>query len=421
MKNPMAVLTRLFRGSGAHNPVISALHMHAIGRPLMVHPDIGAQLIQAYMSGDVEGISEPLMAVDVPVNGAKPKRQQVAVLNITGPLVDRPQPGLCDDGPLSYEAIRDAFDRSMADESVSGIIFRMRTPGGMVDGCFDLTDHIHASRGTKPIVAVVDNMAYSAGYAIASACDDIYVSRTGGVGSVGVYSYHLDITEANAKAGYKVTMIYAGDRKVEMSPHVQLSDEAKAGEQAIVNEMYGMFTSAVARYRGMDVADVIATQAGTFNGQAAIDAGFATKLGTMREALAAFAETDEQRSAREAAAAESQRVADRAASLQAIAAADLKPDVLAALLDPAANITAASAITRIEHAKAVVDLCVAAGERSLARDYIVKNVELEAVRIQLLDLRATDGPEVVTTIPAAGAGKSSLDTQGIYASRRKPQ
>lgn len=409
MKNPLAVLTRMFRQSGEANAVVSSLYTQAIGRPLMVHPEIGAQLIGAYMSGSIEA-SEPIMALD-PIGSTPQKQSRVAVLNITGPLVDRPQPGLCDDGPLCYEAIRDAFDRSMTDDSVSGIVLRMRTPGGMVDGCFDLTDHIHASRGTKPIVAVVDNMAYSAGYAIAAACDEIYVSRTGGVGSVGVFGYHMDVTEASAKAGVKVTMIYAGDHKVEFSPHVQLTDEAKAREQAIIDDMYGLFTASVAKYRGMSVDTVVATQAGTFNGQAAVDAGFATKLGTMRDALAALAESDEAREQRVASEALVAMEADRTIAAQAVVAAQVKPDITAALLDAKAGVTAATVESRLAHAQAVVDACHAAGDRTLAHDYIVQNTNIEIVRTQLLEAKAAGQAEIVTALPADAA--KTKEPQGV--------
>lgn len=421
MNNPIGLLGRLFRRSEMPHPVISSLFTQAIGRPLMVHPEIGAQLIESYMRGAVES-AEPIMALDSASSASRDKPRGVAVLNISGPLVDRPQPGLCDDGPLSYEAIRDAFDASMADDSVTAIIMRMRTPGGMVDGCFDLTDHIAASRGKKPIVAVVDNMAYSAGFAIAAACDEIYVSRTGGVGSVGVFGYHVDQTELNAKMGLKVTLIYAGDHKVEFSPHVSLSDEAMAREQAVIDDMYQLFTSSVARYRGMDLDKVVSTQAATFNGQAAIDAGFATRLGTMRDALQALAESDEQRAARAAQSEQVRAEADRAVAAQAIVASGAAPDIVAALLEPEAAITADTVEARVAHARAVIDLCVAAGDRSLAKEYIVNNTNIEIVRRQLLEVKAEDGPEIVTTAPVSGEKSrgqmASLHPTTLYNARR---
>lgn len=419
MSNPMKLLARMFRRS--ESPVVASLFTHAIGRPLLVHPQIGEQLISAYMQGAVDAPDPIMGAVDQNAPSAREK-SRVAILNITGPLVDRPQPGLCDDGPLSYEAIRDAFDRSMADDSVTAIVMRMRTPGGMVDGCFDLTDHIHASRGTKPIIAVVDNMAYSAGYAIASACDDIWVSRTGGVGSVGVYGFHIDQTEFDAKMGVKVELIFAGDHKVEFSPHVKLSDEARAREQAVVDDMYSMFTSAVAKYRGMAVADVVATQAGTYNGQAALDVGFATHLGTLRDALATLAESDEDKAARVAAEQERDRVASRAAAAQAVVAANLPADLTASLLHADSGITAADIDARIENARLILGYAVAAGDRSLAHDYIVKNTEPTTARTQLAELKAEDGPEVVTILPAPNAEKAkqqgALHPTNVYEARK---
>jgi signal peptide peptidase SppA len=422
MQNPLKALARLF--ARTENPVVSALFAQTVGKPLLVHPQIGEQLIAGYLRGAVDA-PEPIMgagpATASPA-GSGQGTKRIAVLNITGPLVDRPQPGLCDDGPLSYEAIRDAFDTSMSDDNVSAIVLRMRSPGGMVDGCFDLTDHIHASRGTKPIVAVVDNMAYSAGYAIAAACDQIWVSRTGGVGSVGVYGYHLDQTAFNEQMGVKITLIYAGDHKVEMSPHVQLSEGAQAREQAIVDDMYGMFTTAVAKYRGMKQSAVVATKADTYIGQAAVDVGFATHLGTLRDALASLAESDADRSARAAKEEADRRSASRAAAAVAVVAAGLKPDVTAALLHADSGIDEQTIAARMEHAQAVIDLCVAAGDRALAHDYIVKNVAIETCRSQLLALKAEDGPEVITAQPRASdmpPAPRQTRSDSIYSRRRE--
>ena len=66
----------------------------------------------------------------------------------------------------------------------------------MVAGNFDLVDRIFAARGVKPIRAYAAESAYSAAYSIASAADDITVSRTGGVGSIGVVTVHADYSQA---------------------------------------------------------------------------------------------------------------------------------------------------------------------------------------------------------------------------------
>jgi ClpP class serine protease len=76
-------------------------------------------------------------------------------------------------------------------------------PGGEVSGCFDLVDAIYAIRGKKPIWGILNEYAYSAGYAIASACDYVTVPRTGGVGSIGVITMHVDMSKAIDSAGLK--------------------------------------------------------------------------------------------------------------------------------------------------------------------------------------------------------------------------
>lgn len=409
MRNPIDALTRLFRRSAMPNAVIAALHTHAIGRPLLVEPAMGQRLIGAWMEGSVDA-PHPVMDID-PGTG---KRQQsrIAVINISGGLVSRPEPGLCDDGPTSYTAIRSAFDEVMADDSVSAVVFRMESPGGMCSGCFDLSDHIFASRGQKPIIAAVDDFAFSACYALASACDEIWVSRTGGVGSIGVVAYHIDQTAYNQKVGVKVTPIYAGAHKVDFSPHLELSEEAREREQGEVDSIYRLFASSVARYRGMNIDDVTATEALTYSGQAAIDIGLADKLGTFRDVLTSLNESDEQRQARKAAEEQQRQKESRARAVHEVANAEIPGDVAAALLDPASGIQSETIGDRIQHALKVIDLCVAYGDRTLAKDYIVKNINIETVRSQLQAAKAEDGPELDTTPPASSSGSAASASWG---------
>ena len=415
MKNPITALARLFR-IGTQNPVATTLHTHVIGRPLMVHPGIGAQLIGGYLSGAMDA---PMPLHEQSEESATPG---ISVLNITGGLVSRPMPGLCDEGPTSYEAISAAFDRAVNDDSRTAIVLRMDTPGGMCSGCFDLTDRIYAARGTKPIIAVIDDMAYSAGYAIAAACDQIWITRTGGAGSVGVVAYHVDQSGMNEKIGIKVTPIFAGGHKVDFSPHAPLAEDALSREQIEVNSLYQMFVDSVAKYRGLSAEEVAATEALTYTGKAAIDAGLATHLGTFEDALASLAAPSVQALARaelERAQTEltSQRL-DRAAAIDQLMTADLKTDLRNALLAPSAALTLANLTDRITHAQAVADLCAACGDRSLAGEFVSQHIPIESVRSQLIALKAADGPELITS-PPVNPPTTALNAQSIYDKRRE--
>ena len=70
-------------------------------------------------------------------------------------------------------------------------------------------------------------------------CD--FVTRTVGVGSVGVIALHLDQTGFDEKAGRKYTAIYPGARKNDFNPHGALSGSAKDELQSEIDRLYDMF------------------------------------------------------------------------------------------------------------------------------------------------------------------------------------
>ena len=191
------------------------------------------------------------------------------------------------DWATGYEYIQAAFERGMDDPEVKGIAFVIDSPGGQVTGNFDLVDLMSGERKTKPVQAFAES-AYSAAYSIASAADKITVTRTGGVGSIGVVTSHCDMSEALAQRGYKITFIFAGKHKVDGNPYEALADDVKARIQATVDKLYGMFVGIVARNRGMTEEAVRATEALTYISDDAVQIGLADAIGPLVDSLAAF-------------------------------------------------------------------------------------------------------------------------------------
>ena len=109
---------------------------------------------------------------------------------------------------------------------VIGLALADLLAGGEVAGAFDVADTVYAARVTKPLFAVANNDAFSAAYLRAAGAQRIYVSRTSGVGSVGVIVSHLDMSVSDEKMGYRYTIVSAGARKADFNPHAPLSDEA---------------------------------------------------------------------------------------------------------------------------------------------------------------------------------------------------
>lgn len=214
--------------------------------------------------------------------------ENIGVVDVSGPLVRRASglDALC--GMTSYERIENDFMDAVTDPSKQAILMLFDSPGGEVGGLFDLADLIQAQRGQKPIYAAVSESAFSAAYALASACDRIFLTRTGGVGSIGVFTMHVDMSAMDEKDGLKFTYVFAGNKKLDGNPHEPLSGDARGTIQSEVDRTYDLFVQTVARNRGIDAKKVRGTEAGLFFGAEGIAVGLADDVGTVAEVVAAI-------------------------------------------------------------------------------------------------------------------------------------
>jgi capsid assembly protease len=217
--------------------------------------------------------------------------ERIAVVSVIGTLVTRT--GYLDaaSGLMSYGDIGDAIAGAMSDPTVRGVILDVDSAGGEVGGLFDLVDRISAIRaaGGKPLWAVANESALSAAYAIASAADRVYVTRTGEVGSIGVVAVHVDESGADAKAGLSWAFVFAGERKIDANAHEPLSERARAAIQADVDRLYGELCALIAANRGVSSEAMRATNAAIYRGELAVRAGLADRVGPLDLAIAEMA------------------------------------------------------------------------------------------------------------------------------------
>lgn len=187
-----------------------------------------------------------------------------------------------------YPYIAKAIERGLADPEVERIALVINSGGGEVAGNFDLVDRIHAASKVKPMAALVNEHAYSAAYSIASATGNVIVPRTGGVGSIGVVTSHLDVSGYYEKLGVKMTFIHAGKHKVEGNPYEPLPEAVKNRMQARIDGLYNVFTSTVARNLAISEDVVRGTEALTYSAEDAVEIGLAHSVASFDDALAAF-------------------------------------------------------------------------------------------------------------------------------------
>lgn len=189
-----------------------------------------------------------------------------------------------------YDYIEQAMLRGIADFSVRGIALVTDSPGGEVAGCFELVDKLYNWRGDKPLAAFAADHAYSAAFAIASAAGRVAVTRSGGTGSVGVVTAHVDYSGMLDKAGVKITFVHAGKHKVDGNPYEALPDDVKARIQARIDKIYGVFVETVARNRDMEQDAVRNTEALCYDAEDSIATGFADVVGALEDEMLAFSE-----------------------------------------------------------------------------------------------------------------------------------
>lgn len=192
-----------------------------------------------------------------------------------------------------YSFIRHQLAAALADDDVERIIYDVDSFGGMVGGCVETAEAMYAARKVKPSLAVIDAYCYSAGTYLATAASKVAITPSGNTGSIGVVLMRLDVTKAMEQDGWKVHLIYAGDRKVDSYPVAEFTPEARKRMQASVDRSYDTFVSSVAKYRGMDETAVRATQAACFDAEEALALGLVDTVIPASEAMLATAIWDD--------------------------------------------------------------------------------------------------------------------------------
>jgi signal peptide peptidase SppA len=271
--------------------MLTLLASRLIETPLLIHrpkldvilsvvgPRIGMADVPAIPMMDMTAFPRP-SSVAAPAG--------IAVIPIHGSMVKRALGVEAASGLTSYGEIAAMLDAALANPQVSGILLDIDSPGGEASGSFELARRVREVAARKPVWAVANDAAYSAAYAIAASAKRLFVTETGGVGSIGVIALHVDQSVKDAKDGYRYTAITAGAHKNDYSPHEPLTDTAKTELQGEVDRLYAIFTEHVSAMRGLDLGDVRATEAGLFFGSRAVDQGLADGVQTLEATLAEF-------------------------------------------------------------------------------------------------------------------------------------
>ena len=253
-----------------------------ITSPWAVQPDMLFEIMGIYsrhVQGEKVKISDVEQRLSRPLNNAPSNIaiiNNVAVISAHGVIAKRMNMFMDISGGVSTEILGAQIQMAIDDEDIAAIVLDIDSPGGTVDGTFELADSIHASRGKKPIVALANGLMASAAYAIGSATDKVYMTGdTTHVGGIGVVTAHTDYSVYEALRGIKTTEIYAGKYKRIASSYKPLTDAGHTSIQEQVDYLYSIFVERVALFRGVSIDNAINNMADgrLFIGNQAIKAG----------------------------------------------------------------------------------------------------------------------------------------------------
>jgi len=291
------------------------LHLTLTGRPLLLYPPVAPELHQRLQNAYAPRASRLLNRLErrkskkkskstaTHYDAAQSRRMALRAspdpvrhepylehIKISGPLLNKAEmwgETVCVDG---YDRIESAISRAAHDVDCAGILLEIDSPGGMVSGCFELSDKIRDWAKEKPILVHTDSLLCSAAYALACGATEIMGQMTALIGSIGVVYGRLDVTGWNEKNGVKIDFLKSGEQKTWGNPETKMDDAELAAHQTEILLLADMFFDRVAAGRGLTPDAVRDLQAGTFLTGTAQDHGLADNLGDISDAMARLSE-----------------------------------------------------------------------------------------------------------------------------------
>jgi protease-4 len=183
------------------------------------------------------------------------------------------------------QALTDAVDKLATDSNVKALIVRIDSPGGSVPGGEELHDAIARVAAHKPVVAVMQGEAASAGYMVAVSAQRIFAMEGTLTGSIGVLLESPEFSGLLSKLGIGAEVVRSGPLKDEPSMVRPISPAGRDVLQGIVNDMYDQFVTMVAKGRNMPPDKVRELGDGRpYTGRQALALGLIDQIGGEKDA-----------------------------------------------------------------------------------------------------------------------------------------
>ncbi|MEO9475300.1 MAG: signal peptide peptidase SppA [Cyclobacteriaceae bacterium] len=207
---------------------------------------------------------------------------KVAVIVADGDIVF----GSADDA-VGGDQFADEIRKARESSSVKAIVLRVNSPGGSMTASEQIWREIMLTKGVKPVIASMSNVAASGGYYIAAPCDTIIAQPNTVTGSIGIFSILYNFGDfLDNKLGITNDVVKTGEYSDIFTVTRSLNQQERAIIQRRVENGYDTFIGRVAQGRNMTPEDVKKVAGGrVWTGAQALESGLVDLLGSYEDAI----------------------------------------------------------------------------------------------------------------------------------------
>jgi protease-4 len=214
---------------------------------------------------------------------------KIAVIYIDGDIIDgksRTVPFL-GTRMVGGETISDAIAQARNDPSVAAVVLRVDSPGGSALASEYMAREVLDTRGVKPVIVSMGDIAASGGYYAAAYGELVYAEPGTITGSIGIFTGKVDVSGLLAKLGITWVITTRGKHADQESYYRPYTEEERKTTKEKLRYYYGRFVAAVAKGRGMKFEQVDAIARGrVWTGAQAQEHHLVDKLGGVVDAIA---------------------------------------------------------------------------------------------------------------------------------------
>ncbi len=172
-------------------------------------------------------------------------------------------------------------------DKVKAIVLRVNSPGGSLTASDIIWREVMLTKGVKPIIASMGDVAASGGYFIAMPCDTIIAQATTITGSIGIFGIIPNFENLlENKLGITSDQVKIGEYSDIATVSRKLNEQERAIIQNGVEAGYDTFISKAAEGRNLPEEDILKVASGrVWTGEQALERGLIDMIGDLDDAI----------------------------------------------------------------------------------------------------------------------------------------